>query len=200
MNLSEQNTIYIKQRKELAELFGFETRNKYEICSEDGNVIGFAAEQGKGIFGFLLRSFLGHWRRFEIHVFNNDRELEFKAVHPFRIFFQRLEIFDKNENLIGALQQRFAILSKKFDFETPSGDVLYSVSSPFWRIWTFPIKKNGEEIAKIEKKWSGGLKEIFTDADNFKVSFASIEENGKKLITCAAIFVDLQYFEKKASE
>lgn len=48
MNLKNLTTIRIKQIKEFAELFGFETRNKYSIQSIDGQPIGFAAEQGKG--------------------------------------------------------------------------------------------------------------------------------------------------------
>jgi len=34
-------------------LFGFETRNKYEILSPEGASVGFAAEQEKGFGGFL---------------------------------------------------------------------------------------------------------------------------------------------------
>ena len=102
---------------------------------------------------------------------------------------------------IGSRRRRhFFNFFKKFDFESSTGSILYSVSSPIWRIWTFPIKKDGTEVAKIEKKWSGALTELFTDADNFKATFeSSLKEDDKKLIISAAIFIDLQYFEKKAN-
>ncbi len=70
MELKNYSKLIIRQRRELFELIGFETRNKYEICDADKNVIGFCAEQNKGILGFLFRQFLGHWRSFEIHFYD----------------------------------------------------------------------------------------------------------------------------------
>lgn len=200
--LKAQNEIIVRQRKELAELIGFETRNKYEILDQHQNSLGFAAEQSKGFLGLLVRQFLGHWRRFEIHIFDTNRNEILKVVHPFRWFFQRLEISNKQGQLLGSLQQRFAILNKKFDLEDSRGNVILTVRSPFWKIWTFPFcDPRGHEVARVEKKWSGLLKEVFTDSDNFKISFTGpqLTEEQRNLILCSAFFIDLQYFEKKAN-
>lgn len=206
MSLEQQiessRELRVQQRKELAELFGFETRNKYEIHDQSDAVIGFAAEQGKGLLAHFSRYFLGHWRRFDIHVFDKNRKPLWRFTHPFRFFFQRLEVDTESGVRIGALQQRFSILSKKFDFEDASGNVLFSMHAPFWRIWTFPIQKNGNQVGVIEKKWGGFIKEIVTDADNFRVSFGNpgLKLNDRILILAAAIFIDLQYFEKRAKD
>ena len=82
----------------------------------------------------------------------------------------------------------------------PDGSVWFSMRSGFFSFWTFPFYSGGTEQAVIEKKWSGGLTELFTDADNFRVSFlnSSLSEEERALILAAAIFVDLQYFERKA--
>jgi uncharacterized protein YxjI len=199
--LKDQNQLIIRQRKELAELFGFETRNKYEICDQRGQVIGFCAEQQKGFLGLLIRQFLGHWRSFELHFYDNQRQQVFVVKHPFRIFFQRLEVFSTRGQYIGALQQRFAIFRKKFDIETPQGRVIMNMESGFLQFWTFPIFKNSVEAAVIRKKWSGLLKEAFMDADNFQVEFgrADLNEVERSLILASAIFIDLQYFERKAN-
>ena len=66
--LHASNELYVRQQRELGELLGFETRNKYAISTPDRMEVAFAAEQQKGILGFLLRQFLGHWRTFEIHT------------------------------------------------------------------------------------------------------------------------------------
>lgn len=199
--LATYHKLFVKQKHEMGELFGFETRNKYEVLSEAGQVIAYSAEQQKGFLGFLARQFLGHWRSFEIFFFTPDRKMFMKAIHPFRFFFQRLEIEDAQGKKLGALQQRFAILSKKFDIENESGMVLFEVSSPLWKPWTFPILKVGQEIASVKKKWSGGLTELFTDKDNFAIEYndPSLSESHRLLILAAAMFVDLQYFERKAS-
>ncbi|WP_413290403.1 phospholipid scramblase-related protein [Bdellovibrio sp. HCB337] len=198
-SLQNQSQIIIRQRRELIELLGFESRNKYEICDENGNVIGFCAEQQKGLLGILLRQFLGHWRRFDLHFFNNDRREVLIVKHPFRFFFQRLEIHTADGKYLGALQQRFAFIRKKFDLENSLGQVIMSVNSGFFQFWTFPFKKGSVEVAVIRKKWSGGLKEIFTDADNFQISFnyRELNELERTLILASGVFIDLQYFEAK---
>ncbi len=192
--------LHVRQVREIAELFGFETRNKYEISSPEMGQIAFAAEQQKGVLGFLLRQTLGHWRPFEIHFMGPDRQPVLRAVHPFRFFFQRLEVYDVAGRLLGALQQRFAFFQKRFDVVGPDGRVLLEMKSGFFRIWTFPFFRGGEQVAVIEKKWSGALTELFTDKDRFRVRFTgTLTAVEKQLIAAAAIFVDLQYFEKKAS-
>lgn len=197
--LSRSVELQVVQRKELAELFGFETRNKYAI-EADGVPVAFAAEQGKGAGALVARYFLGHYRRFEIHFFDAERNLTFRAIHPFRWFFKRLEVVDASGRSIGAIQQRFAILSKRFDVQDAAGNVVLSVSSPLWRPWTFAFTRSGGELARIEKKWAGLLSEAFTDGDRFRVVYSSwdLGVDERVLVLAAAIFVDLMYFEQKA--
>ena len=192
--------IMVVQKKELVELFGFETRNKYSIEAHD-MPFAFAAEQGKSGLDVLARLFLGHWRTFEIHFFDTSRNLVFRAIHPFRFFFQRLEVVAADGRPIGAIQQRFSLFSKRFDVLAPNDTEILTVSSPLWRPWTFAFERHGAEVARIEKKWSGLLKEAFTDADRFRILMPrpdlTLEE--RMLVLAAAIFVDLQYFENKAN-
>lgn len=197
-----QNTteIMVVQKKELVELLGFETRNKYSIEVND-MPFAFAAEQGKGGLDVFARLFLGHWRTFEIHFFDTARNLAFRAIHPFRFFFQRLSIVAADGRPIGAIQQRFSIFSKRFDVLDASDNVLLTVSSPLWRPWTFAFERQGVELARIEKKWSGALREVFTDADRFRILLPrpELRLEERLLVLAAAVFVDLQYFEAKAS-
>ncbi|MBI3534269.1 MAG: hypothetical protein HY072_02105 [Deltaproteobacteria bacterium] len=198
--LGTQSTLYIKQRRELAELIGFETRNKYSIETEHGEAIGFAAEQQKGILGFLLRQFLGHWRTYEIYCFDSLKQLSLKAVHPFRFLFQRLEVFSSDGVKIGAVQQRFSVFTKKFDVLDDNNQILMTVASPFWKIWTFAFQKQNQTVATIKKKWSGLLTEVFTDQDQFRIEFNDPNLNlaEKTLLLVSGLFIDLQYFERKA--
>lgn len=202
MNLKTTNKVFIRQRKELAEFFGFETRNKYEILDENKLPIGFCAEQNKGILGFLFRQLLGHWRSFELHFFNLQRQEEFKTHHPFRFFFQEFTVTDIHGKYIGRVFQRFGVLTKKFDISDVTGRTIYEMRSGFFRIWSFPIKDihTGQRKAFIQKKWSGLLQEVFLDSDRFVIDFEdqNIPKDHRSLILAAAIFTDLQYFERKA--
>jgi uncharacterized protein YxjI len=199
MDLDRHASLLVVQRRELAELIGFETRNQYELRDPAGNVIGYAIEQGKGLLGALFRMFLGHFRRFDIDILDAERRLLFRAHHPFRWFFQRLELSDASGAPLGALQQRFALLGKRFDLLDARDRVALEMRSGLFRIWTFPLFRDGAEVARIEKKWGGVLREAFTDADTFLTTFTpAVRSTERVLILAAAIFVDLQYFEKKA--
>lgn len=197
--IQSTSEIVVVQKKELVELFGFETRNKYSI---EANEVPFAyaAEQGKSGIDFVARYLLGHWRAFEIHFFDGSRNLVFRALHPFRFFFQRLDVVMADGRFVGAVQQRFAFFSKRFDVLDAGGSVLLTVSSPLWRPWTFAFERHGVEVARIEKKWSGLLKEAFLDADRFRILLPrpDLPLPERLLVLAAAVFVDLQYFEAKA--
>jgi uncharacterized protein YxjI len=115
--------------------------------------------------------------------------------------FQRFDIFGAGDRAVGSLQQRFAWLNKRFDLLDTRGRVIMTMTSPIWQIWTFTVSKGDRKIAVIEKKWSGLMKEMFTDADNFRVMFidAKLTTDEKLLLLTSAVFIDLSYFERKAS-
>lgn len=199
-SLQSYKRLFVKQTFELAEIIGFESRNKYRVSDEGGRELAYAAEQQKGILGFLFRQFLGHWRSFELHFFTPGREPFMVARHPFRWFFQRLEVYDMHNRYLGTMERKFSLLTKSFEVQDSKGRVLMEVSSPFWRIWTFPFRRQNREVARISKKWSGLGYEVLTDRDNFLVEYLdpalSIDE--RALILAAAIYVDLMFFEVKA--
>ncbi len=203
MSFERLNEIIFIQRKEMAELFGFETRNKFELLNSRREVIGHAAEESGGVLGFFARQILGHWRSFKLHFYLQSGELALTALHPFRFYFERLEVYNKEGKLQGALQKRFSILSKRFDVEDDRGRVLLQVNSPLWRLWTFRfIDPRDRQVAVVEKKWGGILKEFFLDADSFKLTLSAsdldIHETLYHTLLASALFIDLQYFERKA--
>jgi len=204
IDLGTYKELTIRQQTEIAEFFGFETRNKYGLYTSDGQLVGHAAEQGKGFFGLLMRQFFGHWRKFDIHIFNSDRRVEMIAHHPFRWIFQRLEIKNPTTGKkIGAIQQRFAIFSKRFDVEDENGRVFMEVSSPIWKLWTFefyPANGSSRVLAIIKKRWSGILWEALTDKDRFSIEIQdqNLNESARKILVAAGLFIDLQYYENKA--
>ena len=91
--LAEANAIYVRQKFEIAEIFVFETRNRYQIQTEDGQQFGYCAEPKVGFGDAIMRQFFGHWRVFNIVGTDLDNQQVFRAYHPFRWFFQRLDVF-----------------------------------------------------------------------------------------------------------
>ena len=199
LELGAQPEITLVQRTEVAELFGVESRNKYEVRGADGRVLAYVAEQGRSTAEALVRMFLGHWRTFELQIFDTARRPVMRARHPFRWFFRRLELETPDGRPLGVIQQRWGLLRRRFDLLDAHGRAFLTMDASLFAPWTFPILRAGAAVACIEKRWGGLLKEGFTDADTFRVTFTpgvSAAERGVLLAT--AVFVDLKYFEKRA--
>ena len=195
--IASARRVVVRQSRDWTELVAFEAANRYALLDESGALAGMALEH-KG--SFLLRSFLKASRSFEMDVRDvagGDRVL-FRFHRPWRWFFSRLEVMDESGRALGAIQQRFAFLRRRFDVEGPDGRVLARITGPFWKPWTFLLQapETDRELGRIEKKWSGAASEIFTDADTFLVTLPQ-EPALRPLALGAAILVDFKFFEDK---
>jgi uncharacterized protein YxjI len=199
--LMAQSGIRVLQKFELAEVFGFEGRNKYSLADMNGETIGFAAEQGKGIIGWFLRQFLGHWRRFDVTIFDNQRKPVLQIKHPFRWFFQKMDVCLPDNRCIGSFEWKLFFFRRGFNVLDRKGQLLFEVKTERTLLgWRFDVFTGSRRRAEIAKQFSGVMSELFTDRDEFIVSFDDerLDENERSLLVAAAIFTDLQYFESKA--
>jgi hypothetical protein len=81
-----------------------------------------------------------------------------------------------------------------------NGAKLFDLFGPLLHPWTFNIQENGRELGMIQKKWSGLLKEGFSDADNFGVTFPRDWPVEKKTLALGAVFlIDFVHFEDKGN-
>ena len=115
---------------------------------------------------------------------------------PFYWFFSDLQITSESK-VVGHIYQRFAFIFRRYDLADARGNIFARIRAPFWRIWTFTIlSANGNEIAKISKKWGGILREVFTDADKFLIEFEGLTSSQKAVVFAAGISIDLDFFEE----
>lgn len=188
--------LHVQQVHEGWELLGFETRNKYRILDEQHQPLFYAAEVKTGLLGTLLRLILKHWRSFDINIYDLNKKHILTAHFPFRWFFKSLELSDSSGATLCHLEQRFGIMTKKFDLYD-HGRIFGRIRSGLFKIWTFDIVRGQTKIASIQKKWSGAFSEIFTDKDNFVVTYVdkTIQADQKALILATTLMVDIVYFE-----
>lgn len=191
------NQILIQQVKEWAEIItNFETRNKYQILSPSGSELGFMAEQGTGAMAFISRMFLRTHRPMKVTVWSSNKEELMSLDRPFHWFFSDLTVRDGSGEVLGHVYRRFGLLYKKYDLVTANGNLFARIESPVWRLWTFFVKdKMDKEVGNISKNWGGLLKEMFTDADRFQVSFGNQSWMEKAVIFAAAISIDMDFFD-----
>jgi uncharacterized protein YxjI len=196
------DSLVIRQQKEMLEIVtDFETKNRYEIDLPDGRTIMHAMELGQGGWEWLRRNFLNTKRPFHIEL-SDERGQDVMHLHrPWRWLFSRVEVLDGNRAPIGAIQQRFSILSRRFSVLDPSGTEIAILHGPLLRPWTFRVMVRGQEVGKITKEWSGLLREAFTDADTFGVQFGpGMDPRLRSLALAATFLIDFLYFERKNNQ
>jgi uncharacterized protein YxjI len=197
-DLTAISGLIISQQKEWAEILtGFETKNRYLVSDNNGRGLYQAAEE-KG--SLLARWFLKALRPFTITVVRDGGQVVLRIVRPFRFYFHRAEVLDGQGQSLGVIERKFSVLRRIYSVQTRSGRELFEMFGPILHPWTFHIKKGNRELGKITKKWSGLLKEGFTDADTFGVMFpAEWDVKLKGLFLGAVFLIDFVHFENKGN-
>jgi uncharacterized protein YxjI len=189
-------SLIVSQKKEWGEIVtGFETKNKYVVSDIDGQQLYFAAEQ-KG--SLLARLFLKANRPFYLAILDNNGQTQISVKRPFRFFFHEATVSDSQGEVLGVIKKNFSIISKKYTLFDQRGKELYTLKGPLLKPWTFNIRKQSNDVGKITKKWSGLLKETFSDADNFGIEFPPNINNETKAFLLGTVFlIDFVHFENK---
>jgi uncharacterized protein YxjI len=189
----------VRQRKKWMEiLLSFEMKNSYDVYDDTGMPVLRVRELGQGFMSFLKRVFLGPIRPFDAQVSDlgtDDVVLELKR--PFRFIFHRLEVRSPSGELLGAIQKKWSWVRRIYEIEDAQGQVIGTLFGPFWKPWTFEIRKGEQTLGAIRKRWSGLLTEAFTDADNFGVELGGLDDpNLKALAFAATVLIDVVHFER----
>lgn len=193
--LESVDTLVIRQQKEWSEILtGFEARNRYEILDASGQLLYLAAELAGS---FWTRVVLKAIRPFTIHIMEPGGGRVLILDRTFRFYFHRMEILDPNGRPLGTIQRRFSILRRKYSVLDDLGMEIFQLYGPILHPWTFIIRIGDRDVGKITKKWSGLLKEAFTKADNFGITFpAEMNLSRKSLLLGAVFLIDFVHFER----
>jgi len=208
--------LIVKQKVEVAEAIagmldiGLETQNKYKILNSLGQQIYKAKEDSN----CCLRMCIGPQRPFDMTIKdNNDQEI----IHLSRplacqtCFFpcclQEIEVSSPPGTVIGYVKQEWSLCKPKFSIQDDAGNEVLKIVGPFCTIsccgdveFMVTSPDESEEVGKISKSWSGMLKEAFTDADNFGISFPmDLDVRAKAVLLGACFLIDFMFFEKKAN-
>ncbi len=192
--LASVDGLVISQQKEWGEIItGFETKNQYTVMDPSGQQLYTAVEEDGST---LMRLFLKALRPFVITVTDPGRNTILRAKRPFRFYFHELEVVDPHGRTLGLIKRRFSILRRIYTVQDTSGRELFQLFGPLLKPWTFEIMKGGRSHGKITKKWSGLLKEAFSDAENFGITFPKGWDQKARLLLLGAVFlIDFIHFE-----
>ncbi len=190
-------------RERLEMLLGWQQANRYEVSSEEGRPMFWAAEQANGLLGSLSRNFNPFYRNTTDCVMA-DGTLAMRITFPFTWFFRRGQVTAWDGRALGATVQRFSLLRSRIDVLGTNDNVLLEISGPFLKFfsftpWVFEVRQHGKLVAAIRKHWSGWFQELFSRADNFTIDFEPgfSDPRLRQLLVAAALTIDLVNFEQK---
>ncbi len=188
-------SLTVRQQVEMLQVFtGLETTNRYRVLDPDGNDLMFAYEQS----GFLGRQFLGGHRPLTLNFIDGEGRHLMVAKRKFFWFFSHLDFYSPEGSPLGGMIRRFRIIGRRFDVYDDHEQV-GSIHGPILRPHTFWLRREGNDLAKITKRWSGLSREVFTTADTFSVEFTDqmASEPLRWLILGSALAIDLDFFERR---
>lgn len=189
MTLLTAPKLIVSQKPKLIEM-----RNQYSIQDEAGSSLGYVEQEGQSKLRKVLRfatdvdQFLTH--RLAIHDASGNKVLT--VTRPRKLFKSRFEIEDGTGRAVGRITQKNVFGKISFDMADATGHSIGAIKAENWRAWDFAIvDAQDREIGRIDKKFVGVLKAVFTPADNYLVDIHDeVEGDRRLLVLAAALAVD----------
>lgn len=210
--LTQIDQLLIKQQVELLEAFtGFETNNKYKILNSMGQQVYFATEDTD----CCTRQCCGPGRPFEMKILNNQQQEIVHLTRPLRcqscLFpccLQEIEVQSPPGTVLGYCAQEWSICIPKFAIQNADRETVLRIEGPFCQcnlcgdVEFQVLSADGQnQVGRISKQWSGLVKEAFTDADNFGITFPmDLDVKMKAVVLGACFLIDFMFFEKAQNQ
>lgn len=176
--------LVVSQKAKLIEL-----TNQYSIRDAEGNELGYIQQEGQSKARKVLRfvsdidQFLTH--RLAVYDSTNNKLLQ--LTRPAKIFKSRLTVEDGSGRKVGEIVQDNVFGKIRFDLVSAEGQKLGQIRAENWRAWDFSIVDQTEtEVGRIDKKFVGLAKAVFTNADNYVVDISPQLQGDLRLLALAA--------------
>lgn len=188
MSIFNQAVLVVSQKAKIIEL-----TNEYAIFDEGGAQLGTVRQVGQGKARKVLRALtsVDQFLTTKLEVVDTDGSVVLKLTRPAKFVKSKVIVQDGNGTEVGQIIQQNVIGKINFSLEA-GGQTIGSINAENWRAWDFSIKERaGREVARVQKKWEGLVKNMFTTADNYVVSIPSpLEEPLRSLVIAAALSID----------
>ena len=130
---------------------------------------------------------------FDVEVRDASGALALRVTRGISIFLSTVQVKDGGGRLLGSFQQKFFSIGGAFDVKGPDGMPVCTLKGK-WTGWDFRFERQGKQIARVTKKWSGIGKELLTSADNYVLEIdpqLAPNDPARKLILAAVLCIDL---------
>lgn len=210
--LTQIDQLLVKQEVEIFEVMtGIETANKYKIQNSMGQDVYKAKEKSD----FCSRMCCGPIRDFHMEITDHTGREVLHLDRPlncgtccFPCCLQKLTVTSPiTGEVLGLIKQKWHPFLPVFEICDVNENVVLKLNGPFCAVSccsdvNFEITTNDDvTVGKITKQWSGFAKEMFTDADNFGITFPlDLDVKFKAVLVGAVILIDFMFFEQAPNQ
>ena len=164
-NLLASNTLVINQRAKL-----FELRNQFSVLDETGQQVGRVEEINRSPLAVFTRVVSDFDVALPMTLALQDNSGQHVLVLHKPWFRWGATVSSPAAGEIGRITKEIRLGKARFALTGMNGERLGTVHALNWRAKDFSIRDaNDVEVARINKRWAGMAKEIFTDADNYVI-------------------------------
>ncbi|MBR3618601.1 MAG: hypothetical protein IKN44_02485 [Bacteroidaceae bacterium] len=182
------NTFVIDEKIEV-----FKLSNAYKVYDGQGQEIG-AIQEHKSFFNVILDMFLSDsMMPFELNILNADGKRIAQLKRGLTLLRSKVRIFNEAGAPIGSFKHMFSLVNPKFILMDNEGREIATIKGD-WAAWNFEITDTaGQRIGRVDKKWDGLAKELFTTADKYVVNIepSVTDENQRIAIASVAAAIDM---------
>lgn len=164
VGLLAEPMLVINQKLKLIEL-----KNEFKIFDQHGQQVGAAIQARQSPLAFLARIFsdLDVALPMTLEVRDRSGGLALTLHKPW--FRMACSVTRGDGMELGTIRKRIRLGKARFSLLDPGGRDIGEVRAHNWRAKDFSVlDASGQELARVNKKWAG-LRELFTDADNYVI-------------------------------
>ncbi|XP_077998863.1 phospholipid scramblase 2-like [Glandiceps talaboti] len=218
--LTHIDQLLVHQQIELFEVFtNWETQNRYIVKNTMGQQVYYAHEESDT----CMRQCCGPQRGFTMHITDNMQQEVIRVIREFKCCAgcawcassdccaMEVAVEAPVGTVVGYVKQTGSVWPPHFDIKDADGNTVFKIRGPCCICqgvccqWDqeFLVHNNDltSEVGKISKQWSGLLREMYTNADNFGVSFPQDLDVKLKATMLGAVFlIDFMYFEQNQNK
>ena len=184
------NTFLVKEQVGL-----FKAASNYDIFDPATQQQVLTCREPK--LGLLTKVFrFSEYKRmtpFAVEVRDASGALALQVSRGVSLFLSSVEVKDGRGALLGRFEQKFFSIGGAFDVKGPHGELVCSLKGK-WTGWDFRFERQGKQIGRVSKKWSGMGKELLTSADNYVLEIEptlAANDPARPLILAAVLCIDL---------
>ncbi len=173
----------------------FKAANNFDIYDPNsGEMLMECREESLGAITKLLR-FTDYKRMtpFDVRVRDTAGNQVVRIRRGISIFLSKVEVFDADDVLVGLFKQKFFSIGGAFSVLNAQEEPVCALKGN-WVGWDFRFLMDDFQYARVNKKWGGIGKEMFTSADNYMLEISDEvqpEDSARQLIMAAVLCIDM---------